>query len=828
MARRLLKRYLGILFIGVVIVPAVVLSFLAIRSISHEEAYIEKQMEGTLSAEVTHVAAVVRSELGTIQAELAGTIVIPAGDDQAGSVEQWRRASALVDIPFLLSPTYEILWPAKVEDPRMGQAPDIEARGREPVGMAAEEKHTEFLENQQAFLSDEEKTPVYENIAVAYKDEILDGRVPVDKDVAAVVGTTAGAPGTVPGKPGYEVCEGESSESAVLEAEESCEEEAGEASSHTTGASEVADRLAGVDSYTERGDRTSDQPEVSRQAAESKSRLGTASGKPDRVPLAYPGGLPGEEKPSYDTEYGVDRRAGYPGEEAMKQSAISRFVQSESIRKRVYDKAEREGQEIFFRNVGIYDVDTAGDSVETEDPGIVASARLDEVAEGPGKGSENVLGAGAPSEAASEYGEAGDLYRTAEAPGAEADPTGTDAAPESPSRGRIRSMFIAEPLSFSEIVAGGEAGIVPRIVDGRLQLLYWQRAEEGAIVGCLIDSDEVRERIIGTLPGIYSAVRILTVLDELGRPVIIPTGHEDRDWRRPFVAEEISETLPRWEIAAYLTDPDIISSRAQVATSVMWILILILFVSIVGGGVLFMRSTYAEMRLAQQKTTFVANVSHELKTPLTSIRMFAEMLRDGRQPDRNKQREYLDIMSAETERLTRLVNNVLDFSRMERGEKRYSMKAVDLTALASSVVESQRTRLEHNGFDVSFETSTGPLTVHADEEALRQAMVNLLSNAEKYSTATKQIEVSVRLEGGSAVVGVSDRGVGVPPGQADTIFEEFYRADDTLTSKVKGAGLGLTIARRILRDHSGDIRLLSRDGGGSTFEIVLPVAGGTT
>jgi signal transduction histidine kinase len=107
-------------------------------------------------------------------------------------------------------------------------------------------------------------------------------------------------------------------------------------------------------------------------------------------------------------------------------------------------------------------------------------------------------------------------------------------------------------------------------------------------------------------------------------------------------------------------------------------------------------------------------------------------------------------------------------------------------------------------------------------------MVNLLSNAEKYSTATKQIEVSVRLEGGSAVVGVSDRGVGVPPGQADTIFEEFYRADDTLTSKVKGAGLGLTIARRILRDHSGDIRLLSRDGGGSTFEIVLPVAGGTT
>jgi signal transduction histidine kinase len=230
------------------------------------------------------------------------------------------------------------------------------------------------------------------------------------------------------------------------------------------------------------------------------------------------------------------------------------------------------------------------------------------------------------------------------------------------------------------------------------------------------------------------------------------------------------------------------------------------------------------MRLAQQKTTFVANVSHELKTPLTSIRMFAEMLRDGHQPDTQKQKQYLDIMAAETERLTRLVNNVLDFSRMERGEKRYSMKAVDLIALCSAVVESQRARFESNGFRVTFTTHTAALPVRADEEAIKQALINLLSNAEKYSTDRKEIDIEVDSDAGRAAISVSDRGVGIPPGEADRIFDEFFRVDDKLTSKVKGAGLGLTIARRILKDHDGDIRYRAREGGGSTFELILPTA----
>jgi len=806
MARYHLKRYLGIVFIVIVIAPAIVLSFLALRAISHEEAYIEKQIEGTLSAEVAHVAGLVRSELVAIQAELAGTVSPPASEDPSASFQEWRRASALVDIPFLLSPDYEILWPAlgtgaeEGVEVSAGSDPEDQDPGSEQ--QPVEDKEVLFLEAQEAFLSDAEKTPVYENIAVAYKDEILEEETS-PRDIAGVFGAT-----TTPSRERVETAGSMGADTLRMMAGQ-------------TPGGEVAARFERyvsnrIGTGEERGSADSVPPTYNETGRFLKLSARSS-------PATTKGSQEGDSRDAGSSQVPVERTQA-PGEEARRQSAISRFVESEEVRRKVYDKAEREGQQFVYRNVEIADETVDRVAMEAEDSHTEQVTPPEPVASDRGETLERTKGALGDAAAGDKSSEKQLTAARSAKPKKETQPPRP--VLESRGHGRIRSAFISEPLSFSEIVAGGDRGIVPRMMDGNLQLLYWQRAGNGNIIGCLIDSVEIRERIIARLPGIYSAVRILTVLDEVGRPVITPPGHEDRDWRRPFVAEEISEALPRWEIAAYLTDPDIISSRAQVATSVMWILILMLFVSIVGGGILVVRSTYAEMRLAQQKTTFVANVSHELKTPLTSIRMFAEMLRDGRQPDKDKQKKYLDIMTAETERLTRLVNNVLDFSRMERGEKRYTMKDVDIVTLVSGVVEGQRTRLEHNGFEVSFSQRTGPVTVEADEEALKQALVNLLSNAEKYSVETREIEVSVREEAGGAVICVSDRGVGVPQAEAETIFEEFYRVDDTLTSKVKGAGLGLTIARRILKDHGGDIRLRSREGGGSAFEIVLPLAGG--
>ncbi len=390
---------------------------------------------------------------------------------------------------------------------------------------------------------------------------------------------------------------------------------------------------------------------------------------------------------------------------------------------------------------------------------------------------------------------------------------------------RSESIYISEPRRFSEITAGRESGLIPRFIEEKLGWLFWKRLASGRIVGCLLEDGAAKAWLLERLPDVDSPARILTVLDENGRPLLLPAGETERDWRRPAAAREVSELLPRWEAAAYPADPGALASRARTTRYLTITLILVLASLIAVGGGVVLSTVRSEMALARQKTTFVANVSHELKTPLTSIRMFSEMLKDGRQPDPEKQRKYLGLMTAETERLTRLINNVLDFSRMEKGRRSYDRRRFAAGLLAGAVVESERARLEPAGFAVAFRDLTGGALVEADEEAVKQALLNLLSNAEKYSTAVKSVEVEARREGGRVVIAVLDRGIGVPAAERERIFKEFYRVDKALTAPVQGSGLGLTIARRILRDMGGDVDALPREGGGSIFRIILPEAG---
>jgi signal transduction histidine kinase len=392
-----------------------------------------------------------------------------------------------------------------------------------------------------------------------------------------------------------------------------------------------------------------------------------------------------------------------------------------------------------------------------------------------------------------------------------------------PQKAPEESIYISEPRRFSQITQGRRQGLIPRFVDDSLVLLFWKRLPEGGFAGCVLDGDLLKNRLIDLVPNLYTSARILTILDESGRPLIVPDDREARDWRKPFVAREISERLPRWEAAVYLSDPDALASRANLTTVLLWILVFLLFVAILSGGTYVLNTLRSEMLLARQKTTFVANVSHELKTPLTSIRMFAEMLKERRQPDPEKQSKYLSLMVSETERLTRLINNVLDFTRMERGEQKYQKKKLDVGLLSESLVESQRMRLEHEGFAVTFQNDLGEAFVDGDEESLLQTLLNLLSNAEKYSEKTKRIDVDITGTDDSVLIHVKDRGPGVPPREAEKIFKEFYRVDESLTSRVRGSGLGLPIALRIIRDHGGDIRYFPREGGGSVFQVRLPL-----
>jgi signal transduction histidine kinase len=316
------------------------------------------------------------------------------------------------------------------------------------------------------------------------------------------------------------------------------------------------------------------------------------------------------------------------------------------------------------------------------------------------------------------------------------------------------------------------------------------------------------------------------VLDENGQPVALPYGQFTADWKHPSAATEIGEMLPHWEVAVYPLNP---AKLGRAAASVKWtvgILIAALVIAIAVGGFLLLTDLRRQLQLAQQKTDFVGNVSHELKTPLTSIRMFSDLLSEGRVADEDKQKNYLKIISAETARLTRLINNILDFARMEKGEKKYRFELCDIGNITRDAVESYRPQLEEHGFKVEMQIPDEHLSVNGDCDALAQIVLNLLSNAEKYSGERKEIRIEVDRMDNMTEVRVMDRGSGVPAGSGEKIFEQFYRAHDALNSGIQGSGLGLTLSRQIARAHGGDVLYRARDGGGSVFTVRLP-AGGT-
>ncbi len=392
-----------------------------------------------------------------------------------------------------------------------------------------------------------------------------------------------------------------------------------------------------------------------------------------------------------------------------------------------------------------------------------------------------------------------------------------------------RSRLQLAEAEFRQLIGDSAQGTVARFLENKLNLMFWYRSRRdtnlafGALVSLPRLTEELRP-LVKAEPDTLRTEICVALLDDAARPVALSEPGFQTDWKRPFVASEIGETLPHWEVGIYLLDPNRLVHSAQIVKVTLGLLILVLVVAIGVGSWLIVGDLRRQLRLAWQKTDFVSNVSHELKTPLTSIRMFAELLAAGRVADPAKQRSYLNIITAETARLTRLINNVLDFSRLERGEKRYNLARFDLVALVRENLTSYRPHLEAGLFKFEGQLPASPLFVNADPDAVAQVLVNLLSNAEKYSGAHRDITVEVRPQEPDVDVRVLDRGLGVPEGCGGKIFEQFYRAHDSLNSGVQGSGLGLTLARQIARAHGGDVTYAPREGGGSCFVFRLPLA----
>ena len=238
---------------------------------------------------------------------------------------------------------------------------------------------------------------------------------------------------------------------------------------------------------------------------------------------------------------------------------------------------------------------------------------------------------------------------------------------------------------------------------------------------------------------------------------------------------------------------------------------------------ILLRSARREMLLARYKTEFVANVSHELKTPLALIRLFAETLLLGRVTEEDRRNRYYEIITRESERLGQLIANVLDFSSIEAGRKEYDLRACRLDEVVRATIESYRFELDEKGFSYSLSVEDSVPPTAADSDAVAQALINLLQNAVKYSTETRDIRIDVRHGGGEIRVAVSDRGCGIPREEQSLVWKDYYRSRSARRSGTRGSGLGLSLVRHIVEAHGGRVALESEPRRGSTFTLVFPV-----
>jgi signal transduction histidine kinase len=251
----------------------------------------------------------------------------------------------------------------------------------------------------------------------------------------------------------------------------------------------------------------------------------------------------------------------------------------------------------------------------------------------------------------------------------------------------------------------------------------------------------------------------------------------------------------------------------------------VLSLLLVGGLTLTYKAVSKEMAVAKLKSDFVSNVSHELRTPLALIRLYAETLELGRVQTAEKTGEYYRIIRTESERLTALINNILDFSRIEAGRKEYEFCETDIAELVHNTLESYRDQIQQQGF--AFEEQIAPdiPKVRVDREAIARSVVNLVNNALKYSAHEKFIGVKLYRSNGSVKLEVSDKGIGIARNEQTKIFEKFYRAGDPLVHNTKGSGLGLSLVRHIAEAHGGNIDVESTLGKGSKFTLWLPIHG---
>jgi two-component system phosphate regulon sensor histidine kinase PhoR len=369
-------------------------------------------------------------------------------------------------------------------------------------------------------------------------------------------------------------------------------------------------------------------------------------------------------------------------------------------------------------------------------------------------------------------------------------------------------------------------------------LSYWQRIHEGrryVVVAWHDIGRIVRETLpmlyaepsaAGTPPPRSSAASRVNVVDEEGRIIYGPPLRSGEF----TVGVRFPTTLYNWRVQVSPLASEELASRVQNRRLLEITMVSLSCIVIVVGAIAIVLVAEKERRISALKSEFVANVSHELKTPLALVRMFAEMLQSGRVSTDAKKKEYLDIIVRESERLSALIENVLDFARLERGRGSYEFTEGDVGDAVTRAANVYRYRAEREGVKLVLDVAPSLPRARIDERAIQLAVINLVDNALKYAPGGETITIRARGHDGGVRVDVSDQGPGVAPEDRQRIFERFVRLSSSRDEKssrppqspVRGSGIGLALVKHIAESHGGRAWVESELGRGSAFSFTIP------
>jgi signal transduction histidine kinase len=354
------------------------------------------------------------------------------------------------------------------------------------------------------------------------------------------------------------------------------------------------------------------------------------------------------------------------------------------------------------------------------------------------------------------------------------------------------------------------------------------RGEQSGFAGILFNegfvSDDLIAGSIGKTSNMYhgntaSSDVVCTITGENQRVLYSNAAAQDRY----FLEIYFDRPFSNWKAAIGLKNSNLDDfARNSFLQSAGVTLLVLLF--LLCGIALTIRATDREARLAQAKSNFVANVSHELKTPLSLISLFSEILELGRVKNEEKKTKYYRIIRHESLRLNKMIDNILDFSKIEAGRKKYDFVDADMAEVIEHVLSSYRYQIINSGFDVQTNIQPSLPPVSIDRDAMAQAISNLLDNAIKYSGEVKQLTITMETLGSDLSIEIADHGVGIPRAEQAKVFDKFYRVGNGLVHDVKGSGLGLSLVKHIIEAHQGTISVESHVGQGSRFMILLPLS----